>query len=78
MFDKMPQRNVVSYSALMAGFYQNGYDYEVGLGRQCHGYVLKCGLVFFQYVKNGVVRMCAKVVDVVGALEVLCSVPGGC
>ncbi|GJR30976.1 pentatricopeptide repeat-containing protein [Tanacetum coccineum] len=101
----MPQRNIVSYSALMAGFYQIGYDYEVlrlfkmmglegneyifatvfsacgnvgevVLGRQCHGYVLKCGLVFFQYVKNGVVRMYAKVADVFGALEVLGSVPG--
>nr|GEY03637.1 pentatricopeptide repeat-containing protein At5g39680 [Tanacetum cinerariifolium] len=49
---------------------------ELLFGRQCHGYVLKCGLVFFQYVKNGVVRMYAKVADVFGALEVLCSVPG--
>nr|XP_043617326.1 pentatricopeptide repeat-containing protein At5g39680-like [Erigeron canadensis]XP_043617327.1 pentatricopeptide repeat-containing protein At5g39680-like [Erigeron canadensis] len=110
LFDKMPQRTVVSWSALMSGFFQNGFDFNVlnlfksmvseegmcqpneyifssvlsscsnigdsWLGKQCHGYVLKTGLVFHQYVNNAVVRFYSVLSDVVGALEVLRSVPG--
>ncbi|KAI3713159.1 hypothetical protein L1987_71732 [Smallanthus sonchifolius] len=111
VFDKMPKRNVVSWSALLAGYFQNRMDFEVlrlfksmvlhdfdvcrpneyiyatvlsscsnvgylSSGRQCHGYVLKSGLVFHQYVKNALVRLYSMLSDVVGAMEVLVSVPG--
>ncbi|GAA0185147.1 hypothetical protein LIER_32435 [Lithospermum erythrorhizon] len=45
-------------------------------GLQCHGYVLKSGLEFHQYVKNGLLRMylmCSLVGD---AMKVLDYVPG--
>ncbi|XP_071693903.1 pentatricopeptide repeat-containing protein At5g39680 [Rutidosis leptorrhynchoides] len=111
LFDKMPHRNVVSWSALMTGFSNSGLDYKVLtlfksmvsknddmchpneyifstvlqscvnvwdilLGRQCHVYVLKSGLVFHQYVKNALVRLYSTLTDVVEAMEVLVSVPG--
>lgn len=111
LFDKMSNRNVVSWSALMSGNFQNGLDSEVIrlfksmvsenddlcqpneyifaivlsscsnvgellLGSQCHGYVLKSGLLFYQYVKNALVRLYSVLSDVVGAMEVLVSVPG--
>ncbi|KAJ0667304.1 putative tetratricopeptide-like helical domain superfamily, DYW domain-containing protein [Helianthus annuus] len=110
VFNKMHKRNVVSWSALLAGHFQNGMDFEVlrlfksmvsqdfdlcqpneyifatvisscsnigylSSGRQCHGYVLKSGLVFHQYVKNALVRLYSMLSDVVGAMEVLVSVP---
>lgn len=45
-------------------------------GRLYHGYVLKSGLVFHQYVKNALLYMYAMCSDVVAALGVLKSVPG--
>ncbi|KAI8533993.1 hypothetical protein RHMOL_Rhmol10G0054400 [Rhododendron molle] len=45
-------------------------------GRQCHGYALKYGLVFHQYVKNALLYMYAMCSDVEAALGVLNSVPG--
>ncbi|KAL4568494.1 hypothetical protein LXL04_024107 [Taraxacum kok-saghyz] len=111
VFDKMTKRDVVSWSSLMAGLFQNGFSFEVlksfnsmvsendefcqpneyiftlvlsscstlryiQLGRQCHGYVLKSGLIFYEYVKNALVRLYSMMPDVVGAMEVLVSVPG--
>ncbi|KAL7221356.1 hypothetical protein ACSBR1_023334 [Camellia fascicularis] len=109
MFDRMLERNVVSWSALMAGYLHSGFPLEVfGLfkamaleevfrpneyilatvlsccsdtvlfieGRQCHGYVLKSGLVFHQYVKNSLTYMYSMCSDVEGAMSVLNSVPG--
>ncbi|KAI3503316.1 hypothetical protein L1887_31756 [Cichorium endivia] len=46
------------------------------LGKQCHGYVLKSGLLFYQYVKNALVSLYSMVSDMVAAMEVLNSVPG--
>ncbi|KAK3036618.1 hypothetical protein RJ639_030187 [Escallonia herrerae] len=45
-------------------------------GLQCHGYVLKTGLLFHQYVKNALVRMYSTCSDVEGATRVLNSIPG--
>jgi pentatricopeptide repeat protein len=109
LFDQMSKRNIVSWSALMAGYLQNGLALEVlGLfkkmvsvdnlhpneyvlaialsscsisgrveeGKQCHGYVLKSGLVFHQYVKNALVHMYSRCSDVEGAMQVLNTLPG--
>jgi pentatricopeptide repeat protein len=109
LFDQMSERNIVSWSALMAGYLQNGLALEVlGLfkkmvsvdnlrpnkyalaialsscsvsgrveeGKQCHGYVLKSGLVFHQYVKNALVHMYSRCSDVEGAMQVLNTLPG--
>ncbi|KAK1438897.1 hypothetical protein QVD17_04709 [Tagetes erecta] len=111
VFDKMPERNVVSWSVLLAGYFQKRMDFQVlrlfksmvlqdfdlckpneyifatvisscsnvgylSSGRQCHAYVLKSGFVFYQYVKNALVRLYSLLSDVVGAMEVLVSVPG--
>ncbi|KAL6960779.1 hypothetical protein U1Q18_038542 [Sarracenia purpurea var. burkii] len=45
-------------------------------GRLCHGYSLKSGLVFHQYVKNALTYMYSMCSDVEGALRVLNSIPG--
>ncbi|GMY13683.1 pentatricopeptide repeat-containing protein At5g39680 [Fagus crenata] len=109
LFDEMPERNVVSWSALMAGYLHNGLSLEVlrlfkkmvlvenlrlneyvfaivlsscsdsrrvEEGKQCHGYVLKSGLVFHQYVKNALIHMYSRCLDVDGAMWVLNTVPG--
>ena len=109
LFDYMRVRNVVSWSALMAGYLHNGLALEVlGLfktmvsvdnicpnefilttvisscsnsgrvqeGKQCHGYVLKSGLVFHQYVKNALVHMYSMFSDVEGAMSIFNTVPG--
>ncbi|KAK7318416.1 hypothetical protein RJT34_03116 [Clitoria ternatea] len=47
-FDTMPLRNVISWSVLMV-------SERVQEGMQCHGYLLKSGLLFHQYVKNTLV-----------------------
>lgn len=52
--------------------YQGGKLEE---GRQCHGYVMKTGLFFHQYVKNALIHMYAKHSDVQGAIRVFDSVP---
>ncbi|PON70473.1 DYW domain containing protein [Parasponia andersonii] len=108
LFDCMPVRNVVSWSALMAGYLHNGLDLEVlGLfkrsmasvddmcpnefvlttvvsscstsgrvqeGMQCHGYVLKSGLVFYQHVKNALIHMYSRLSDMEGAMSVFNTV----
>ncbi|GFS30751.1 pentatricopeptide repeat (PPR) superfamily protein [Actinidia rufa] len=109
LFDEMRERNVVSWSGLMAGYLHNGFPLEVLRlfktmalvddfrpneyvlatvlsscadcgsiveGMQCHGHVLKSGLVFHQYVKNAVTYMYTTCSDVEGAMKVLNSVPG--
>ncbi|KAF3457488.1 hypothetical protein FNV43_RR02146 [Rhamnella rubrinervis] len=45
-------------------------------GRQCHGHVLKRGMVFYQYVKNALIHMYSKCSEVEGAMRVLDMVPG--
>ncbi|OVA09829.1 Pentatricopeptide repeat [Macleaya cordata] len=45
-------------------------------GKQCHGYVLKSGLVFHLYVKNALLDMYSRCSDVEGAMSVLKTVPG--
>lgn len=45
-------------------------------GQQCHCLGLKTGLVFYQYVKNALVRMYSMCSDLGGAMGVLYSVPG--
>lgn len=45
-------------------------------GWQCHGYALKSGLVFHQYVKNALVHMYLSWSDVKGAMSVWYEVPG--
>ncbi|KAB1211594.1 hypothetical protein CJ030_MR6G013924 [Morella rubra] len=45
-------------------------------GKQCHGYVLKSGLVFHQYVKNALIHMYSRCMDVEGAMWVLNTLPG--
>ncbi|XP_057481295.1 pentatricopeptide repeat-containing protein At5g39680-like [Actinidia eriantha] len=109
LFDEMRERNVVSWSGLMAGYLHNGFPLEVLRlfktmalvddfrpneyvlatvlsscsdcgsileGMQCHGHVLKSGLVFHQYVKNALTYMYTTCSDVEGAMKVLNSVPG--
>ncbi|KAM2014732.1 pentatricopeptide repeat-containing protein At5g39680 [Malus sylvestris] len=110
LFDCLPKRNVVSWSALMAGYLHNGMALEVlglfktmvsvdGLcpneyifatifsscsgsgrveeGKQCHGYVLKSGLLSYEYVKNALVHMYSSCSEVESAMRVLNTVPGG-
>ncbi|CAK9139719.1 unnamed protein product [Ilex paraguariensis] len=109
LFDGMRRRNVVSWCALMVGYFHHGFALEVlklfktlvsvdnlcpneyilttvlsscsdsGLlkeGKQCHGYVLKSGLVFHQYVKNALVCMYSMCLDVKEAMRILNSAPG--
>uniref|UniRef100_A0A7N0U079 DYW domain-containing protein n=1 Tax=Kalanchoe fedtschenkoi TaxID=63787 RepID=A0A7N0U079_KALFE len=45
-------------------------------GKQLHGYVLKTGLVFYQYVKNALVHLYSRCADMGQAFGVLSSVPG--
>ncbi|KAI3910823.1 hypothetical protein MKW92_001687 [Papaver armeniacum] len=45
-------------------------------GKQCHGHVLKSGLVFHLYVKNALIDMYSRCSDVEGAVRVLKTVPG--
>ncbi|KAI3873302.1 hypothetical protein MKX03_000949 [Papaver bracteatum] len=45
-------------------------------GKQCHGHVLKSGLVFHLYVKNALIDMYSRCSDVEGALRVFKMVPG--
>lgn len=45
-------------------------------GKQCHGYVLKSGLVYHQHVKNALVHMYSRFSDVKGAMRVFSTVPG--
>ncbi|XVE68164.1 hypothetical protein DITRI_Ditri09bG0046900 [Diplodiscus trichospermus] len=45
-------------------------------GRQCHGYVFKSGLVFHQYIKNALINMYSKFLDVEGAIRIFSLVPG--
>ncbi|XP_012489585.1 pentatricopeptide repeat-containing protein At5g39680 [Gossypium raimondii] len=109
LFDRMPERNLVSWCSLMAGYLQTGFSLQVLKlfkdmtlvdslrpneyifavvfsacsdggkaleGRQCHGYVVKSGLVFHQYVKNALINMYSKFSDVKGAMRVFSLVPG--
>ncbi|XP_015879393.3 pentatricopeptide repeat-containing protein At5g39680 [Ziziphus jujuba] len=109
LFDRMRKRNVVSWSALMAGYLHNDHALEVlGLfksmvvvdnicpneyilttvlsscsdsgrveeGKQCHGFVLKSGMVFHQYVKNALVHMYSRCLEIEGAMHVLNMIPG--
>ncbi|GKA38902.1 pentatricopeptide repeat-containing protein [Tanacetum coccineum] len=77
----MPQRNVVSYSALMAGFYQIGYDYEVlrlfkMMGLEGNEYIF--ATVFSACGNVGEVvlgRQCHGCAEVFGAFEVIGFVP---
>ncbi|KAI5340968.1 hypothetical protein L3X38_020242 [Prunus dulcis] len=111
LFECMPKRNVVSWTALMAGYLHKGLALEVlGLfktmvsvdnlcpnefvfatvlsscsgsgrveeGKQCHGYVLKSGLLSYQYVKNALVHMYSSCSEVEAAMRVLNTVPGQC
>lgn len=45
-------------------------------GKQCHGYLLKCGLVYHQYVKSALVHMYSRCFHVELAMQVLDTVPG--
>lgn len=45
-------------------------------GKQCHGYVLKSGLQYHQYVKNALVQMYSSCSEMKGAMRVLNTVPG--
>ncbi|CAL0330152.1 unnamed protein product [Lupinus luteus] len=45
-------------------------------GMQCHGYLLKCGLVFHQYVKSALVHMYSRCFHVDLAIKVLDTVSG--
>ncbi|KAK6928173.1 Pentatricopeptide repeat [Dillenia turbinata] len=109
LFDQMRERNVVSWSALMAGCLHNGFTLEVielfrnmllmgnvrpneyilatvlsgccergavNLGRQTHGYAVKSGLMFHQYVKNALIYLYSMNLDAKVALQILNSVPG--
>ncbi|XP_054797976.1 pentatricopeptide repeat-containing protein At5g39680-like isoform X2 [Prosopis cineraria] len=109
LFDRMHKRNVVSWSALMAGYLHKGDELEVfGLfkalvslenswpneyifttiisccsdsgrvdeGKQCHGYLLKSGLLFHQYVKNALIHMYSRCFHVELAMQILDTVPG--
>ncbi|KAI3747572.1 hypothetical protein L6452_10071 [Arctium lappa] len=71
--DDLCQPNEYIFATVLSSCSNVGY---LLLGRQCHGYVLKSGLVFHQYVKNALVRLYSMLSDVVGAMEVLVSVPG--
>ncbi|CAI9752710.1 unnamed protein product [Fraxinus pennsylvanica] len=44
-------------------------------GQQCHGYALKSGLIFHQYVKNALVSMYSMCSDVKGAMQVFYWAP---
>ncbi|KAL4016521.1 hypothetical protein IC575_024173 [Cucumis melo] len=45
-------------------------------GKQCHGYALKSGLEFHQYVKNALIQLYSKCSDVGAAIQILYTVPG--
>ncbi|KHN13216.1 Pentatricopeptide repeat-containing protein [Glycine soja] len=109
LFDRMLQRNVVSWSALMMGYlhkgevlevlglfrnlvsldsaYPNEYIFTIVLsccadsgrvkeGKQCHGYLLKSGLLLHQYVKNALIHMYSRCFHVDSAMQILDTVPG--
>ncbi|GMI98215.1 EMBRYO DEFECTIVE 2744 [Hibiscus trionum] len=109
VFERMPERNLVSWCSLMVGYLQTGFSLEVlklfknmvlgdGLkpneyviavvfsacsdsgkaleGRQFHGFVVKSGLAFHQYVKNALINMYSKFSDAEGAMRVFSLVPG--
>lgn len=44
-------------------------------GQQCHGYALKSGLVFYQYVKNALVYLYTMCSNLKGAMKILDSSP---
>lgn len=108
LFDNMQHRNVVSWSALMAGYLHNGFPLQVislfkvmisetsvspneyvlatalsscsdsgriEEGIQCHGFALKSGLVFHQYVRNALIYMYSKCSGVQEAMWISDSVP---
>ncbi|KAF7820519.1 pentatricopeptide repeat-containing protein [Senna tora] len=75
LFDTMPERNVVSWSALMAGYLHKDSG-RVEEGKQCHGYLIKSGLVFHQYVKNALIHMYSRCFHVELAMQILDTVPG--
>lgn len=45
-------------------------------GLQCHGYAVKCGLIFHLYVKNALLSMYSVCGEVFGAMAVFSEVPG--
>lgn len=45
-------------------------------GKQCHGFLLKCGLMYHQYVKSSLVHMYSRCFRVELAIRVLDTVPG--
>ncbi|CAA3022277.1 pentatricopeptide repeat-containing At5g39680 [Olea europaea subsp. europaea] len=84
LFDRMRKRNVVSWGSLMAGYLHHGLASEIiGLCRNMmransvmdHGYALKSGLIFHQYVNNALVPMYSMWSNLKGAMQVLYWAP---
>nr|XP_048327624.1 pentatricopeptide repeat-containing protein At5g39680-like [Ziziphus jujuba var. spinosa] len=86
LVDRMRKRNLVSWSALMAAYLHNGHALKfldssrvcgrVEEGKHCHGFVLKFGMVFHPYVKNALVHLYYRCLEIDGAMYVLNMVPG--
>eukprot|EP01018_Ginkgo_biloba_P031528 Gb_16955 [translate_table: standard] len=58
LFDRMPARNVVSWTAMIVGYAQNGHGVEalkLYLQMQCHGVKVD------QYTMAGILRACASI-----------------
>ncbi|KAG4914598.1 hypothetical protein JHK87_052155 [Glycine soja] len=45
-------------------------------GKQCHGYLLKSGLLLHQYAKNALIHMYSRCFHVDSAMQILDTVPG--
>ncbi|KAH7532658.1 hypothetical protein FEM48_Zijuj04G0045300 [Ziziphus jujuba var. spinosa] len=78
LVDRMRKRNLVSWSALMAAYLHNGHALKfldssrvcgrVEEGKHCHGFVLKFGMVFHPYVKNALVHLYYRCLEIDGAI----------
>ncbi|KAL5152998.1 Pentatricopeptide repeat-containing protein [Glycine soja] len=71
----LPQRKVVSWSVLMVGYLHKDSG-RVQEGKQCHGYLLKSGLLLHQYAKNALIHMYSRCFHVDSAMQILDTVPG--
>lgn len=65
--------NEYIFSIVLSSCSRSGRGAE---GRQCHGYVFKSGLVFCKYVRNALVELYTKCLDVEMAKRLLDLLPG--
>ncbi|KAJ4707429.1 Pentatricopeptide repeat-containing protein [Melia azedarach] len=67
------RRNEYIFSIILLSCSRSG---RVEEGRQFHGYLLKCGFIFYQYVRNALVDLYAKYLDMEMTTQLLNWLPG--